>query len=102
MENILYYGDNLDILRRYIPDESIDLVNLDPPSKSNQDYKVVFNEQNGPRAGLPAPRQLVLDRGKDLNEFYQLIRKRVKMENTLYCGDNLEILRRYIKCRDVY
>jgi len=24
------------------------------------------------RAGLPAPRQLILDRGKDLNEFYNL------------------------------
>ena len=30
MENTLYYGDNLDILRRYIKDESVDLVYLDP------------------------------------------------------------------------
>ena len=29
MENTLYYGDNLDILRMYIPDESIDLIYLD-------------------------------------------------------------------------
>jgi site-specific DNA-methyltransferase (adenine-specific) len=29
-ENVLYYGDNLDILRRYIADESVDLVYLDP------------------------------------------------------------------------
>lgn len=29
--NTLYYGDNLDILRRYIKDESVDLVYLDPP-----------------------------------------------------------------------
>jgi len=27
------------------------------------------------RAGLPAPRQLILDKGKDLNEFYQVIKK---------------------------
>jgi hypothetical protein len=27
-ENLLYYGDNLDILRRYIQDESADLVNV--------------------------------------------------------------------------
>jgi len=32
--NTLYYGDNLDILRRYIDDESVDLVYLDPPFKS--------------------------------------------------------------------
>jgi 16S rRNA G966 N2-methylase RsmD len=34
-DNFLYYGDNLDILRRYIKDESIDLVYLDPPFNSN-------------------------------------------------------------------
>jgi len=49
-ENILYYGDNLDILRRYIKDESIDLIYLDPPFKSNQDYNVLFTEQNGSRS----------------------------------------------------
>jgi site-specific DNA-methyltransferase (adenine-specific) len=34
--NALYYGDNLDLLRRYIKDETVDLVYLDPPSKGNQ------------------------------------------------------------------
>lgn len=29
--NVLYYGDNLEILGKYIPDESVDLVCLDPP-----------------------------------------------------------------------
>ncbi len=48
--NVLYYGDNLDILRRYIRDETIDLVYLDPPFKSNQDYNVLFAEQDGTRA----------------------------------------------------
>ena len=49
-ENVLYYGDNLDILRRYVQDESVDLVYLDPPFKSNQDYNVLFVEQNGSRS----------------------------------------------------
>ena len=31
MTNTLYYGDNLDILREHVPDESVDLVYLDPP-----------------------------------------------------------------------
>jgi 16S rRNA G966 N2-methylase RsmD len=37
MDNILYYGDNLNILREYIKDESVDLIYLDPPfnSKAN-------------------------------------------------------------------
>jgi hypothetical protein len=30
-ENTLYYADNLDILHRYVPSESIDLIYLDPP-----------------------------------------------------------------------
>ena len=47
MENTLYYGDNLDILRRYIKDESVDLIYLDPPFKSNQNYNVLFKERNG-------------------------------------------------------
>ena len=48
--NTLYYGDNLDILRRYVKDETVDLVYLDPPFKSNQDYKVLFQERNGCRS----------------------------------------------------
>jgi len=50
MENTLYYGDNLDILKRYVFDESVDLVYLDPPFKSNQNYNILFKEQNGSRA----------------------------------------------------
>ncbi|MCX5772898.1 MAG: site-specific DNA-methyltransferase [Candidatus Hydrogenedentes bacterium] len=50
MDNVLYYGDNLDILRRYVKDESVDLIYLDPPFKSNQNYNVLFKEQDGARA----------------------------------------------------
>jgi DNA modification methylase len=46
-ENTLYYGDNLDVLRRYIKDESVDLIYLDPPFKSDQDYNILFEERNG-------------------------------------------------------
>ena len=45
--NVLYYGDNLDILRRYVSDESVDLIYLDPPFKSNQTYNVLFAEKDG-------------------------------------------------------
>jgi DNA modification methylase len=45
--NVLYYGDNLDILRRYIPDESVDLIYLDPPFNSNRDYNVIFKDESG-------------------------------------------------------
>src|ERR1035437_4506501 len=45
--NVLYYGDNLDILRRYIPDASVDLVYLDPPFNSNRAYNVIFKDESG-------------------------------------------------------
>jgi len=45
--NTLYYGDNLDILRRYIKDETIDLIYLDPPFNSNQSYNVLFADKSG-------------------------------------------------------
>ena len=43
----LYYGDNLDILRRYLKDESVDLVYLDPPFNSAQNYNAFFHEKDG-------------------------------------------------------
>ena len=46
-ESTLYYGDNLEILRRYVKDESVDLIYLDPPFNSAQDYNVLFAERNG-------------------------------------------------------
>jgi site-specific DNA-methyltransferase (adenine-specific) len=46
-ENKLYYGDNLEVLQRYVKDESVDLVYLDPPFNSRQDYNVLFAEKDG-------------------------------------------------------
>lgn len=50
MPGTLYYGDNLDVLRRHIPDESVDLVYLDPPFNSNANYNVLFAERDGTQA----------------------------------------------------
>jgi DNA modification methylase len=46
-KNSLYYGDNLEVLQRYVKDESVDLVYLDPPFNSRQDYNVLFAEKDG-------------------------------------------------------
>jgi len=46
-ENTLFYGDNLKVLREYIPDESIDLIYLDPPFNSNRNYNVLFKDESG-------------------------------------------------------
>ncbi len=45
--NTLFYGDNLPILREYIPDQSVDLVYLDPPFNSNRSYNVLFRDESG-------------------------------------------------------
>jgi len=50
LPNLLYYGDNLDVLRRHVSDESVDLVYLDPPFNSNASYNVLFAERDGAQA----------------------------------------------------
>lgn len=74
-DNCLYYGDNLGILRRYIKDETVDLIYLDPPFNSKATYNILFGEQNaseaaaqqtvtfrrGPKAKGEGPEQLTLD-----------------------------------------
>ena len=47
MPNALYYGDNLEILREHIPDESVDLIYLDPPFNSQATYNVLFRAPTG-------------------------------------------------------
>ncbi|WP_439523156.1 DNA methyltransferase [Marivita sp.] len=40
--NKLYFGDNLQVMREQIADESVDLVYLDPPFNSDARYNVLF------------------------------------------------------------
>jgi site-specific DNA-methyltransferase (adenine-specific) len=48
--NTLYYGDNLQILREHIKDESVDLIYLDPPFNSNANCNVLFRSPAGERS----------------------------------------------------
>jgi len=43
MNNSLYYGDNLEVLRKYIKDETVDLVYIDPPFNSKRNYNQIYN-----------------------------------------------------------
>jgi adenine specific DNA methylase Mod len=45
--NQLYFGDNLDVLRESIKEESVDLIYLDPPFNSKADYNVLFKTPKG-------------------------------------------------------
>jgi site-specific DNA-methyltransferase (adenine-specific) len=51
VENALYYGDNLAVLRNDIGSESVDLVYLDPPFNSNASYNVLFHNPGGTAPG---------------------------------------------------
>jgi len=47
MKGQLYLADNLEVLKRRIPDGSVDLIYLDPPFNSGTDYATAFREQGG-------------------------------------------------------
>lgn len=43
MPNQLFYGDNLEVLRQHIKDESVDLCYIDPPFNSKRNYNQIYN-----------------------------------------------------------
>lgn len=49
-KNKLYFGDNLDMLQEDVPDDSVDLIYLDPPFNSDADYNVLFKERSGKKS----------------------------------------------------
>ena len=59
--NSLYYGDNLDILKKHIKDETIDLIYLDPPFQSGKNYNQIFQPQAGGIKGATAQIQAFED-----------------------------------------
>lgn len=54
MQNRLYFGDNLDVLRESIADASVDLIYLDPPFNSDARYNVLFTSPEDRRASAQA------------------------------------------------
>ena len=59
--NTLFYGDNLEVLRQHIADESVDLVYLDPPFNSNRNYNVLFGKHARTEASDAAQIQAFAD-----------------------------------------
>jgi DNA modification methylase len=45
VNNILYCGDNLEVLKKEIKDESVDLIYIDPPFFSHKQYEVVWGDK---------------------------------------------------------
>ncbi len=64
----IYCGDNLEMLKE-IPDESIDLIYIDPPFNSNRNYEVFWGDTGEKRA--------FYDRFGDATAYIQYMRPRV-------------------------
>jgi len=76
-KNKLYYGDNFEVLQRYVKDETVDLVYLDPPFNSRQDYNVLFAEKDGSQSSSPgAP----TDRSSSVGSRNPCLRRHLGME----------------------
>lgn len=45
--NQIFYGDNLDVMSEKIPNNSIDLIYLDPPFNSNRNYNRIYSQYTG-------------------------------------------------------
>jgi site-specific DNA-methyltransferase (adenine-specific) len=115
-KNHLYFGDNLDVLQRYVADESVDLVYLDPPFNSNASYNVLFKEHDGAKAaaqikafedtwrwdeGAARAYQETVEAGGKLSETLQAFRKLVGESDMLaylsMMAPRLQELRRVLK-----
>ncbi len=48
--NVLYCGDNLEIMDKFIEPETIDLIYIDPPFFSGKTYEVIFGDTGEKRA----------------------------------------------------
>lgn len=48
--NVIYCGDNLEVLPNNVPNDSVDLIYIDPPFNSNRKYEVFWGERVERRA----------------------------------------------------
>ena len=79
MTNALYYGDDLDILRQHVADES---VYLDPPFNSNANYNVLFKEQSG-EAELLEGREFEIPQHRSMYQHAQRVHRPEGRQTTM-------------------
>lgn len=65
MTNTLYYGDNLNVLREHVKDESVDLIYLDPPFNSNANYNILFKSPKNAGGGEVTDSQAQIEAFED-------------------------------------
>ena len=97
--NRLYYGDNLDVLREHIGDESVDLIYLDPPFNSNRSYSVLFKEKSGDES--QAQQEAFDDTWTWSQESETVYQELLQGHAPLAVKDALEAMRRLLGDNDV-
>lgn len=96
-ENTLFYGDNLNVLREHVQDESVDLIYLDPPFQSGKDYNIIFRTSTG--SAPPAQVKAFADTWKWSSESERLYRDVVEGGGAL--AERLVGLRQFLKESDI-
>ncbi|MDP8229331.1 MAG: DNA methyltransferase, partial [Candidatus Electryoneaceae bacterium] len=92
IRNRLFYGDNLDVLKRSIEDESIDLIYIDPPFNSNRGYNVLFETID--MSDTTAQRQAFADTWSNvsyMDELFDIIDLNLDLHNFLKMLNQLQI-----------
>ncbi len=98
MRNTLYYGDNLEILQLHIPDECIDLIYLDPPFNSSQDYNAFFKEKDGTKS---ADQIRAFKDTWEWNEVSALSYKRVVESSSSKISNAMQAFRKFLGDNDM-
>ena len=92
--NKLFYGDNLDILRKKIATESVDLCYIDPPFNSKRNYFQIYNNIGG--AEDRAQAQAFMDTwewGDEAVSGYAFITNIENLHNGTFTEKTVELLR---------
>ena len=79
-KNYLYYGDNLDVLRKKVATESVDLCYIDPPFNSKRNYFQIYNNI-GSDGGDKAQAQAFIDTWEWGDEAEEGLAYILKLEN---------------------
>ncbi|OQX29468.1 MAG: hypothetical protein B0D92_03550 [Spirochaeta sp. LUC14_002_19_P3] len=86
----IYYGDNLEVLRKFLKDETVDLCYIDPPFNSKRNYNLIYNSigEGVDKAQAGAFIDTWTWNGRTQAEFYEIINN----ETGRYTGQTITLI----------
>lgn len=91
--NRLFYGDNLDVLRRKIASESVDLCYIDPPFNSKRNYFQIYNNQGGEDRAQAQAFEDTWEWGDEAIEGLHYILDIANLQNGTFTEQTVELIR---------